>query len=135
MTRRPIGYWLKHVDHLIESTFEHALAAEGLTRRHWQVLNTVATGPTTRAELDVALAPFLVDDPLAASRALDDLVARGWVDDALSLTVAGRAGYGTVSERIQQSRRSIMTGISDEEYARTVGTLEQMAHNLEPVVS
>lgn len=133
MTRRPIGYWLKRIDHLIESTFDHALAAEGLTRRHWQVLNTIATGPATRAQLDTALAPFLVDDPLAASRALDDLIARGWVSEGLSLTSAGQTGHVSVSARIQQARRSIMTGISDEEYARTVDILEQMAHNLEPV--
>jgi hypothetical protein len=39
--RRPIGYWLKHLDRLIEDTFERTLSMEGLTRRHWQVLNTL----------------------------------------------------------------------------------------------
>jgi DNA-binding MarR family transcriptional regulator len=133
MTRRPIGYWLKRIDHQLNTTFEHALATEGLTRRHWQVLNTVATGPTTRTELDTALAPFLADDPHGASRALDDLIARGWVTETLSLTSEGRTGHASVSERTQQVRRSLMTGISDEEYVRTVDILEQMAHNLEPI--
>ncbi len=34
--RRPIGYWLKHLDGLIERAFEGALGTAGLTRRHWQ---------------------------------------------------------------------------------------------------
>ena len=28
--RRPIGYWLKHVDRLIEESLERTLGAEGL---------------------------------------------------------------------------------------------------------
>ena len=28
--RRPIGYWLKHLDRLIEQSFERTLGAEGL---------------------------------------------------------------------------------------------------------
>jgi hypothetical protein len=47
--RRPIGYWLKHLDSMIEGTFERTLASEGLTRRHWQVLNTLHTQPSTPA--------------------------------------------------------------------------------------
>ena len=136
VVRRPIGYWLKRVDHLIESTFEHALAAEGLTRRHWQVLNTVAGGPVSRSELDSALAPFLVDDPTVAERVLGDLVVRGWIsasEAALALTDAGRSGHAVVSESTQKVRRAILTAISDEEYARTVDILERMARNLEPV--
>ena len=57
--RRPIGYWLKHLDRLIEGNFERTLASEGLTRRHWQALNTLRTRPSTRAEIAAALAPFL----------------------------------------------------------------------------
>src|SRR4029450_9529752 len=60
--RRPIGYWLKHLDRPIEETFERPLSSTGLTRRHWQVLNTLNSGRTTNVELAVALRPFVVDD-------------------------------------------------------------------------
>ena len=76
--RRPIGYWLKHLDRLIERSFESTLASEALTRRHWQVLNTSHARPSTHAEIASALAPVLGDDPVAARRASEDLVTRGW---------------------------------------------------------
>ncbi len=57
--RRPIGYWLKRLDVLIEKTFERTLAEEGTTRREWQVLNTLAEGPSSAADLEPAVDPFL----------------------------------------------------------------------------
>ena len=42
---RPIGYWLKHLDGLLEQTFDHVLARNGVRRRHWQVLDTLRGGP------------------------------------------------------------------------------------------
>jgi DNA-binding MarR family transcriptional regulator len=129
---RPIGFWLKRLDTLIESRFETALAAYELTRRHWQVLNTVSSGSVTRAEVDAAVAPFLASSPGDAQRCVDDLVARGWVAEgaALSLTPAGVAGHVEVAAVAQQQREAVLTGISPEEYARTVATLERMATNL-----
>ncbi|GAA1676044.1 MarR family winged helix-turn-helix transcriptional regulator [Fodinicola feengrottensis] len=137
MERRPIGYWLKQLHLLIESTFDRALEADDLTRRHWQVLNSVANGSVSRTQLDTLLAPFLADEPLAGQHAVDDLVVRGWIEDArpLTLTAAGRAGFASVSERTRQVRRTIVAGISDEDYGRTVDILAQMAHNLEPIAS
>src|SRR5215475_12371622 len=32
---RPIGYWLKHLDRLIETAAERTFAEQKLTRRHW----------------------------------------------------------------------------------------------------
>lgn len=69
--RRPIGYWLKHLDRLIEGNFERTLASDGLTRRHWQVLNTLSTGSRTEAEIVDALAPFLVAASAAMSMGCD----------------------------------------------------------------
>ena len=43
--QRPIGYWLKHLDRLIEASFERIFADEGLTRRDWQVLSTLDAAP------------------------------------------------------------------------------------------
>lgn len=129
---RPIGFWLKRLDGLIDARFEAALAGFGLTRRHWQVLNTVSSGPVTRAEVDAAVAPFLVGAAGDAQQCVDDLVARGWVAEgsALSLSPAGVAGRGEVAAVVQQQREAVTTGVSREEYARTVATLERMAANL-----
>jgi hypothetical protein len=77
--RRPIGYWLKRLDGLIEENFERTLTGDGVTRRQWQALNTLHQRPSTQAELAEALQPFLVDDPGADRRMIDELVARGWV--------------------------------------------------------
>ena len=36
---RPIGYWLKKLDRLIDEQFERQLSEAGLSRRQWQLLN------------------------------------------------------------------------------------------------
>ena len=45
--RKPIGYWLKELDQLIEGTLDRALADEGVTRRDWQLLNALEPGTGT----------------------------------------------------------------------------------------
>lgn len=125
---KPLGYWLKHLDTLIETRFERTLADYSLTRRHWQVLNTVAAAPTTQAELDRALAPFQ-PDVLAE---VEELGTRGWVTgDPVTTTEAGKTAFAEVAARIHAQRRRITDGIPDEEYLRTVETLRHMAANLE----
>ncbi|MBC7518186.1 MAG: MarR family transcriptional regulator [Microbacteriaceae bacterium] len=57
---RPIGFWLKLVDQLIDERFDTTLDEHGVTRRQWQMLNLLRRGPANRAELDAAVAPFLV---------------------------------------------------------------------------
>src|SRR5918999_1264765 len=50
--RRPLGFWLKLVDRLLDEGFERILAGAGLTRRHWQALTTLQQGPATVELLD-----------------------------------------------------------------------------------
>jgi hypothetical protein len=64
---------------LIDEAFERALDADGLTRRHWQVLNTLAAGPSTNAALTAALRPFVEDDAKAVEVVNNDFLGRGWV--------------------------------------------------------
>jgi DNA-binding MarR family transcriptional regulator len=132
---RPIGYWLKHLDRLIEDTFSRALAGQGLTRRHWQVLNTVARGPASPAELTKALDPFLREDPSAQATTVADLIRRGWVirerDGRLCLTPYGRTAHQRTQERVQQTRGLILRGVSADEYAAVIDILARMAANLE----
>ncbi|MFI7060036.1 MarR family winged helix-turn-helix transcriptional regulator [Kribbella sp. NPDC050124] len=121
---KPIGWWLKEVDRLLEASFEQLLAADGLTRRQWQALNA-ATGPEPIA---VALAPFLTD-PDELSAAVDPLTARGWLLDG-SLTAAGRAALEGLGVKVQAQRERVTAGITGAEYAATIGVLQKLAGNL-----
>src|SRR5262245_23411170 len=98
--RRPIGYWLKHLDRLIDRAFEETLSSSGLTRRHWQVLNTIAAGPATIAALMETLQPFVDDDRRAIESVIESLRARGWVhthpDGRVEVSEAGRSSHETV---------------------------------------
>jgi len=131
---RPIGYWLKHLDRLIDATFDRTLSAEDLNRRHWQVLNVLAQQPTGHAELRTALAPFLLDDPDAETAVSDQLIRRGWVsagDGRLRLTESGRQAHAEILEKVTGARRKTVHGIRDDEYLATVDVLQRMAANLE----
>src|SRR5215218_6956057 len=122
--RRPIGYWLKHLDGLIEAAFERTLTSEGVTRRHWQALNTLHERPSTQAAIAVALAPFLADDPEADERVIDELVTRGWVErgkgDVRKLTRGGTRAHAALLERIQATRQGLVRGVTKKENLATV---------------
>ena len=45
-TGYPIGYWLKRLDRAIDGALDATLAAEDLTRRHWQTMNFLHEGPS-----------------------------------------------------------------------------------------
>jgi DNA-binding MarR family transcriptional regulator len=133
--RRPIGYWLKHLDRLIEDTFSRTLAEQGLTRRHWQVLNTLARDPAGPAELTKALDPFLRDDRAGQATVVADLVHRDWAgrdhDGLLRLTPHGRTAHQRTQEQVQQTRELMVHGISADQYAAVIDILSRMAANLE----
>jgi DNA-binding MarR family transcriptional regulator len=122
---KPIGWWLKELDRLLESSFEQVLASDGLTRRQWQTLNAAA-GPESIA---VTLAPFLAGDPGELSAAVDPLTARGWLQDE-RLTDAGQAALDGLKAKVQTQRARVTAGITGEEYAATIGVLRRMAGNL-----
>jgi DNA-binding MarR family transcriptional regulator len=127
---RPIGWWVKHLDALLEDVVDAAVAGEGLTRRHWQVLNTLAEGPADDAALAAALADFAGDVPAVAA----DLFGRGWLDRAggpLALTAEGRTAHERLERAIGRVRRHVADGLSREEYERAVGVLSHMAGNIE----
>jgi len=133
--RRPIGYWLKHLDRLIEDTFSRTLASQGLTRRHWQVLNTLAHGSASPADLTKALDPFLREDPTGQAMVEADLIERGWVshdqDGRLCLTPHGQAAHQKTQKQVQQTRELMLYGVHAGEYAAVIDILTRMAANLE----
>lgn len=138
-THKPIGYWLRYVDQLIEANFERVLADFGLSRRHWQTLNVLAAGPQAEATLAAALAPFWADGARPPrEQVLDELRLRGWIEDCTgqrALTRAGRAAHQEVADRVRLSRQQTTDGLSQLDYETTVRTLERMAANLQAALA
>lgn len=131
---RPIGYWLKRLDRLIDARFENQLGEAGLSRRHWQLLNLLEDGPRSVPELQAELEPFLQGAPDELSEAISGLVTRGWADsqdNIVNLTETGQAQFGLVKAKVAELRQALMAGISPEEYQATIDVLARMAANLE----
>lgn len=133
MSDLPIGFWLKHLDRLIENDFDRALTSESLGRRQWQVLNSLHNEPGTVLQLDQRLAPFLEEDEPTVAPAVEDLRQRGWVSGLVSieLTPEGHLAHDELLGRVQQTRSRLCEGVSDQEYRDTVNVLERMSANLE----
>ncbi|WP_326567329.1 MarR family transcriptional regulator [Amycolatopsis rhabdoformis] len=126
---KPLGYWLRHNHDLLEKAFDEPLAALGLTRRQWQVLNSLAMGARTTAEVDEALKPF-VDQEGSMAGHLDELRRRGWLTDDDRLTGQGRQAHAEIEAKVRQFRARATAGIDEQDYLTTVRTLERMAENL-----
>jgi DNA-binding MarR family transcriptional regulator len=131
---RPIGYWLKKLDGLIDAEFVRQLSEASLSRRQWQLLNLIGDGPRSVPELEAELEPFLQNDLYDLSDALFGLVTRGWadsVDNIVSLTETGQAHLELFKTKVANVREALSAGISAEEYQATVDVLARMAANLE----
>jgi hypothetical protein len=127
---KPLGWWLRHLHELLESSMTQALDAESLTRRHWQVLNTIALGARTPEQVDTAMAPFVAGEGSMVPK-VADLRTRGWVTEDGSLTADGRKAHARVEEHIKAFRAKAIEGISEDDYRTTLRTLERCAANLE----
>jgi DNA-binding MarR family transcriptional regulator len=133
--RKPIGYWLKELDRLIEAALDRLLASEAVTRRDWQVLNALEPAPAPRAAVVEQLRPFWgveADDPDAV---LDGLITRGWAlrdpADRYALSPEGETARAALLERVKELRAAIADGVTPEDYTTTITTLSRMAANLE----
>lgn len=131
---RPIGYWLRLVDRLIDERFDALLVEHGVTRRQWQLLNVLAAGAATLAALDAAVAPFLDDEAEESSAEhLAELVESGWVDEGegrYALTDRGRMVFERLGVEVDELRAAVARGVGAEEHAQVVAVLERMARNL-----
>lgn len=133
-TPRPIGYWLKLVDRLIDEQFASTLEEHGVTRRQWQLLNVLSREPATVEQLDAAVAPFLVaHDTESSLDHLTELIDSAWVDATPSgyeLTDRGRGAFERLADVVARQRTVIADGVTPEQYEQTVAVLERMARNL-----
>jgi len=136
--QRPIGFWLKLVDRLIDEQFASTLEEHGVTRRQWQLLNVLSRGHATLADLDEAVAPFLaasVDGapPESSAEHLTELIDSAWVDatpTGYEVTERGRAAFARLADVVAEQRTVIAQGITDAEYLATVNVLTRVAKNL-----
>jgi DNA-binding MarR family transcriptional regulator len=131
---KPIGFWLKELDRLIDKHFEMQLSDAGLSRRQWQLLNLFANNPRSVPELQAELEPFLQRAEDDLSDALAGLVKRGWAestDNIVNLTGTGLAHLEIVKAKVAELRQALMAGISPEEYQATIDVIARMAANLE----
>lgn len=133
-TQRPLGFWLKLVDGLINQQFDGLVEEHGVTRRQWQIMNVLAGSPSTEAELTKVLKPFFdFDAGVSAAEPVAELVESGWVavdGGQYILTEIGRESLTRLSEVVEHNRMQITVGIPPEEYDAAVDVLQRMAHNL-----
>lgn len=122
--RRPLGFWLRTVDHLISRAFAQALAAEDVNRRDWMLLNALS------GAVDV---PGFADKLARRSRRLDDFIERGWVAETGSgweLTDEGRAAHERLADIVQGLRERVAGAVSPDEFATMTASLESIAREL-----
>ena len=132
---QPIGYWLKHLDNLIEQSFDRCLAEQDLSRRHWQILNLLDQRPAFDPELTEALQPFVAaGDGSPLDAVTDELARREWVgrdlDGRYALTPEGKTVHADVARRVIANRLRTMNGLTQYEYRQALEVLQRMAQNL-----
>ena len=66
---RPLDFWLKLVDTLINLHFRAMLEEHGIVRRQWEMMRMLSRGPASQEDLDAALAPFLPEGESGSSAA------------------------------------------------------------------
>ena len=132
---RPLGYWLKLVDSLIDEQFAATLEEHGVTRRQWQVLNLLEQQPATEAELSAGLSPFFAspDEPDSVTEHLSELVESGWItlsNSEYSITDRGHTSLLKLSELVERIRTQSGQDLDGSEYDAVVAALEKIARNL-----
>ncbi|RDI49264.1 MarR family winged helix-turn-helix transcriptional regulator [Nocardia mexicana] len=134
---KPLGYFLRHIDTLLEQNFADLLSGHGLVRRSWQVLNTIARGPTDLAGLDRAHAHFRDAAESTVAPHVQAFIERDWVsvaaDGLYVLTQEGQAEYRRLSELIDAERAATLDGLTPDDYRALLGKLQRISDNLESV--
>jgi len=136
--QRPIGFWLKLVDRMIDERFASTLEEHGVTRRQWQLLSVLSVGGASVEQLDAAVAPFLQAagaDSAAESSVdhLSELIESGWVTataPGYEITERGLTAYERLAAVVQANREIATEGIPQPEYDAMVATLERIARNM-----
>lgn len=54
---RPLGFWLRTVDHAVKHSMHEVLAEDDLGRRSWRTLELISSGASSVEEIDASLPP------------------------------------------------------------------------------
>lgn len=133
---QPIGYWTGEAYRHISRAIRRSLSAEDLTQPQWWMLNHVARRQWNQAALLSKLAPVNANEQnLDLMNELDDLIHRGWLTrdtetQELHLTARGVEGRQRTWERNGATHRSMVAGVSDEEYDDCIRVLQRIVGNL-----
>ncbi|MFF9194593.1 MarR family winged helix-turn-helix transcriptional regulator [Streptomyces sp. NPDC014779] len=134
-TQRPFGYWLKHIDRALEGGMARLFAADGLSRRGWQVLNALAYEPAAPDRVDELLAPFRSAEEPTLRPYVDDLVDRGWAaagpGGTVALTEAGRAAHTRLAARVTALRTRATECLTPEEFGTLMSLLRRVGEHLD----
>ncbi|MEV6326874.1 hypothetical protein [Streptomyces sp. NPDC051909] len=138
-TQRPLGHWLKHIDGAIEGAMARLFAEEGLTRRDWQILNTVSYEPVPLSRIDESLAPFLSPTAPTVRPRVDALTARGWTvlapDTTVTLTDEGHAAHRRIAAQVAALRTRITQCLSREEFGTLMTLLQRLGEHVDTVTT
>ena len=131
---RPIGFWLKLVDRLIDEQFQHVLSEHDVTRAQWEILNILSPGPRSLDHLNHELAPFFdTVDGGCATEHVAGLIDRGWVDVAFEyyeLTGTGAVKHAELHRLVAKTRTAAIADVDEDDYATMLRSLEKVAHTL-----
>jgi hypothetical protein len=135
---RPIGYWLKQLDRLIDAEFDAVYSEQQVSRRQWQVLNILHRKPANEREIKDALRPFWTEDGVTQAEVVAELVRRQWIEGDNSgrhrISVAGQISHAAIAAKVELVRRKVVFGLSQAEYDTLIDTLRRMSANLDPFV-
>jgi hypothetical protein len=127
--RRPLGFWLRLVDHELSEAFAAEFGADGLERREWMLLNLIA-GDVDDERLAERVAKH---SRKRGGRLFQALAERGWIVESggtWTLTDEGRAQRDVLKSRVDAIRERVAGAVSPEDYATTVASLEAIAREL-----
>ena len=134
LPNRPLDFWLKLVDTLINEHFRDLLEEHGIVRRQWEMMRLLSTAPASQEDLDAALAPFLPEhDPESSTAALSELTDSGWLsqtDGVYELTDRGRLVHRQLDDVFTHRIEVLAEGVSADDYALVMSVLRRMAANL-----
>lgn len=129
----PIGYYIKQVDELLTKGIDEIQNEFGLSRKGWQVLNTVfQKDEISRTNLQSLMNPFA--DLEALNFIVAELQERQLViekEEQLTLTIKGIELHKSCLQKQQAFRQKAMANISELQYETTLTTLQKMIENLQ----
>jgi hypothetical protein len=133
-SRRPLDFWLRLVDTLINLNFQTMLEEHGIVRRQWEMMRMLSRGPAQQDELDAEIAPFLpAGEPGSFTAELSELIDSGWLtqlNGAYELTERGRVVHQRLEDVFAQNNSDLTDGVPPGDYALVVSVLERIAANL-----